>query len=373
MQIDEREIERQFFESMRLCQVTPHEEYFPLIMDGNVHYFTVEGERYGHKSGRYYIHADGCPTWGIMDFHKHSEFQCFKFDFLRLDDDTRKEYLSQLNDTNYQAQIQARKVEGDKRKKEDEQQAILNAWREYHYPSASEFTERHPYLKAKHVANEHFIFFDGGHIARTKKKRQEGDICHIGELLFPFVSATTGEFKGLQRIFARPDMNGKYNRPFYSGTHYRGCCCELIPYSCRTWADPKPAPFFKPTIQATYGTWIPAYRKSLIHCHRSNDLETDTLFICEGIATGFAVLELTGNKLPVLCALSCNNILNVAQAWRKREPRIKIIIAADNDEAGMKAANETEKAGYADQIMTPPVKGFDWNDYLNMKKGHKKS
>ncbi|MCB2050525.1 MAG: toprim domain-containing protein [Novosphingobium sp.] len=63
---------------------------------------------------------------------------------------------------------------------------------------------------------------------------------------------------------------------------------------------------------------------------------TDRLVIGEGMATVAAIRRATG--LPVIAALSAYNLPTVAALVRAKCPDLNIIIAADDDAAGMKAA-----------------------------------
>ena len=70
----------------------------------------------------------------------------------------------------------------------------------------------------------------------------------------------------------------------------------------------------------------------------------DRLVIGEGMATVAAIRRATG--LPVIAALSAHNLPIVAALVRARCPDLQIIIAADDDAAGMKAARiAAEQAG----------------------------
>lgn len=62
----------------------------------------------------------------------------------------------------------------------------------------------------------------------------------------------------------------------------------------------------------------------------------DRLVIGEGMATVAAIRRATG--LPVIAALSAHNLPTVANMIRAQCPDLHIIIAADDDAAGMKAA-----------------------------------
>ncbi len=53
------------------------------------------------------------------------------------------------------------------------------------------------------------------------------------------------------------------------------------------------------------------------------------LLIAEGYATACSLHEATG--YPVAAAMNAGNLLSVAQAWRERHPKLKIVICSDDD------------------------------------------
>lgn len=57
--------------------------------------------------------------------------------------------------------------------------------------------------------------------------------------------------------------------------------------------------------------------------------EREKIICAEGVATGIAIHEAT--NLPVICALSANNMPKVAKNIKKKYPKAEIIVAADND------------------------------------------
>jgi len=77
--------------------------------------------------------------------------------------------------------------------------------------------------------------------------------------------------------------------------------------------------------------------------------------LCEGYATGCTVHEATG--LNVHVAFSCHNMVKAAKQMVGK----KVLIAADNDEAGIRAAEQCRKLLMCN-IAIPPVEGEDWND-----------
>ena len=56
---------------------------------------------------------------------------------------------------------------------------------------------------------------------------------------------------------------------------------------------------------------------------------TDTLYVCEGYATGATIHEASGKAVAI--AFDEGNLLLVAQSLQKKLPNIQIVIAADND------------------------------------------
>jgi len=53
------------------------------------------------------------------------------------------------------------------------------------------------------------------------------------------------------------------------------------------------------------------------------------ILVCEGYATGCSLHEATG--LPVIVAFNAGNLLDVCTSLKRREPKSKIILCADND------------------------------------------
>ncbi len=99
------------------------------------------------------------------------------------------------------------------------------------------------------------------------------------------------------------------------------------------------------------------------------------LVIAEGLATAATMQEVTG--LPVVVAFDSGNLLDVARAYRERDPERTIIIAADNDhhlprkEVPLPNVGQVKALAAAEAVggivltpsFTPADKGTDWNDY----------
>jgi phage/plasmid primase-like uncharacterized protein len=83
------------------------------------------------------------------------------------------------------------------------------------------------------------------------------------------------------------------------------------------------------------------------------------LVLCEGIETGLAILQATG--LHVWAALGTSNLGRVELPTFVRT----IIIAADHDEFGIKAARAAaqsyRESGYRVRILSPQKDGWDFN------------
>lgn len=106
------------------------------------------------------------------------------------------------------------------------------------------------------------------------------------------------------------------------------------------------------------------------------DSPNTPILLGEGVATVATVYELLDCQFPVVAAMNCNNLLDVAKGLKERYPKNSIIIIADNDletekrtgknpgiSAAQRVVNEKLAIGYA----APPFnrdrpEGSDWND-----------
>ena len=99
------------------------------------------------------------------------------------------------------------------------------------------------------------------------------------------------------------------------------------------------------------------------------------ILVGEGFATTAKVYELTG--IPAVAALNCGNLEPVCKALRKKYPKSKIIITADNDRLtelkgtvgnpGLDKARNVIAAKAAHDVVFPefenPEDGTDWDDF----------
>lgn len=84
---------------------------------------------------------------------------------------------------------------------------------------------------------------------------------------------------------------------------------------------------------------------------------TDFAYIAEGWATAASIHEATGK--PAVFALNAGNVGLVVQAIKEAKPGAQLILAADNDDAGRKAADDAAEHGVTAYF--PPA-GADFND-----------
>ena len=91
-------------------------------------------------------------------------------------------------------------------------------------------------------------------------------------------------------------------------------------------------------------------------------VQTETVCIVEGVATGFTVHEETGWRVYI--AFTANNLLSVAKTIRNNLPEAKIIVCADNDRSGVGLEKANQAAQAVNGLVTmPPIEGMDFNDY----------
>ena len=167
-------------------------------------------------------------------------------------------------------------------------------------------------------------------------------------MLIPVVDARNDKLISLIHI-SETQPYRKFN---YTGARFLGGCVQLIPSGLRESLCIAPDSIFI----------NPAINSKLV-------------YVCEGAATGFSILELSQNKVPVLCVGGCNNLVHVCQIWHERYPKMRIVVCPDNDKTGigLRKAQECRDAGYVYDVKLPQIKGQnwhgDWNDLLIYMKG----
>lgn len=81
----------------------------------------------------------------------------------------------------------------------------------------------------------------------------------------------------------------------------------------------------------------------------------DTIFICEGFSTAASILLAIETR--TVCSFGAENLKSVAKYFSEKNPGVRILIAADNDDVGLMAAFNS---GFS--FVAPNLEGKDWND-----------
>jgi putative DNA primase/helicase len=85
------------------------------------------------------------------------------------------------------------------------------------------------------------------------------------------------------------------------------------------------------------------------------------IWLAEGYATAATVHELTGDA--VVCAFNAGNLTKVAAHIRAQFIDREVWVAADHDEAGLKAAREAMRLHTLEGLKVPAEWETDWNDH----------
>ena len=104
--------------------------------------------------------------------------------------------------------------------------------------------------------------------------------------------------------------------------------------------------------------FFPLPFKGLFHVASDYDISKEIIVIAEGYATARSIAEST--DFYVIAAMSSCNLKTVAEKISKQFTNAKIIVAADNDEAGRKSAEEAKQATV--EIVYPTHECNDFND-----------
>lgn len=104
--------------------------------------------------------------------------------------------------------------------------------------------------------------------------------------------------------------------------------------------------------------------KGLFHVASDYERSKEVIVISEGYATSRSIVEST--DFFVVGGMSSINMKNVAEKIAEQFPNSKIIIAADNDEAGRKAATEAQKAISGKVSCAAVYPSPEFNDFNDM-------
>lgn len=282
-----------------------------VLTDGRIHRFHVDGDKRGSRNGycRFQAFADGGAAGTVGSWKTGEQHQWHRHGGRVRRPSTLEAMRRDDERAERQRQQAAEHVE-----------ALMRMQTEWHRaPSAS---DSHPYCKRKSISARPY---------NSPALR----LGNHGELLVPafgFDDDWQGAPRSLQRIF--PD-----------GSKRNATGCPLT------------------------GLVYPFGRRS--------DEYTEPLVLAEGWATAATVYQALGfdaaQPWPVLCCFGAGNLLGVAREAHARWPECPILIAADDDEAGSKAALEAarEVGGW---IATPhfpdecerTAKDTDFNDLARL-------
>ncbi len=302
-------IEEQFFYTLSLHNIAfKHNE--PLIMNGKIRRFQTKEDSRIEKSGGYYIHADGWPNWGFIDYRKTNDGVMFKY---KLDPKlTPKDILNFINPSH-----QSEETHQHNMIKSLEREAVrAKAYDEYLRASPMG-VEHHPYCILKKISGFNKQI-------KIVTNSMQNDICKNGDLIIPLVNIRTRKFQSLQRITRNKMSNGKHMKGIYPNTILREACYIFQEVS-----------------------------------------RPSKLIICEGFATGASIFSTCRNRAIVISAMTCHNMKNIAEAVK--DYGIHIVVAGDNDEAGIKACKEIKRLIKDSEIFLPPKNVNDWNDYITQR------
>ena len=328
----------------------PPSGHVDIQADGERHRYHVEGDRAGTKNGTYCLYTDGLPAGWCMSW-KNGTAEDKEIWTCELTDDERRKYAQQQSNPALKAQSDAekqareqRRVEALRQQKEDEAQARTLALTEYRAGHPI-IPFQHPYLKAKFDSIDISCVDDGQFTTRYNgdyteilnwppvlcTETIEGGICKAGELLIPTRNIATGRFNSLIRIPSKPDSSGHWPKWNYKGISPTGSAYIIRPQHAKS----------------------------------------EAVYVCEGFSTAIAAMISLKSKFIVMAAGSCGNIKPVCEALKQRTPKLKVIIIADNDDAGIKAAQACVSADVANTYIKPEISGHDWCDRLihEYKKG----
>lgn len=352
---DEGRVITQFLAFIEATGIRPLHS-LQIIPDGQLHKFATQEDTASKthataKAGSYCLHMDGCPAGWVKDYRDRT--YNFTYDFSPSE---RREYGRAMHEgeNRKQAEIARRehereKAEDVKLQRENEAKARDMALASLH--AGTYELQENGYFRER-FSSRGFVI-EGLEITRYKeiieggKMRYDfnvilqeplryctasipGSLCQRGELLVPFINITTGAFQTLQRISTKPDSQGKYHKQFYTGLTPTGAAHIIMPH---------------------------------------NGEEASKLYVCEGIATALALFVLINGAFPVYSAGPVDNLAPVCEALKTKYPIKKIVLAADNDMAGIEAANKCKDAGLVDSIKKPRIAGHDWYDVLLQERG----
>lgn len=288
-------------------------------MDGGAgHSFKVELE--GAYTGRWY-------NWATDEHGDLIEF--FKVANNSTAADAFAEAKKWLGITDGNVSIKPRKTPEQRQAElEEAQRQAIEQHRQKAEQAASEYKAAKPCTEHEYLTKKRVAACTG---LRINAK---------GDIIVPLTDLDTSKLTAVQYILKTPKPNGR-NKDFIEGSQVGG--------------------------------------SSFLIAGNVTDAESQPLCLCEGLATGLTVHEVTG--FDVMMCVSAGNMDDVAVKARRMWPDRPFIFAADNDaynkktgdirsedkNTGIVAARKAAKAVGGTVVIPPVVNGHstDWNDFAS--------
>lgn len=279
-------------------------EYKEVAADGRWYTADIENDPKGKGDGRLKLFIDG--RGGLVCNHKTGALESFFIGSERTLTAQEREDIERCRQKTIEVKLNRQNRAAAKA------QAMLKHARQ------SLAMEDHPYLIAKRIQPPQGLKIGTW---RRRVKNDQGnwyDSPKKNCLFVPMINEA-GKIRGLQIILPKA-AQGESNKAFLSGAETKGL-------------------FF----------WVGA--------------KTETVCVCEGMATAASVHEATGRRCYI--AFSAGNLAAVGRIIREKLPNAQIVFCGDNDKSGTGQAAATEAALLVDGLVSIPPEIGDWNDFIN--------
>ena len=282
------------------------------VFDGNIQRYRLSGDKSSEKSGSYCVYNEGELPAGWAKNWHNGETINWHFDTSGLEPEQRKHFSSSA----FLAKQEELRKQREAREKERADKTAQ--WCADRVKLLHPAPEDHPYLLAKRICPYSALLENGGEYAGQNA------------LAIPLTDID-GNIRSIQYILPNGDKR------FEKNSKLEGV-------------------FWSIALDTLEGD------------------EDDTILLGEGFATMAKVYELTGD--PCVAGISCHFLKHIAEALRKKYPKARIVVMADNDKKtelargsnpGIVHAEQLVKAGLANSFIYPefqnPEDDSDWDDF----------
>ena len=369
-QVNAQEIETEFLEFLRQIDCYPLNPQ-ELKLDGELHRFTIEGDKKSSKNGAYCVYTDGVPAGFVQDWRKGIKTD-WKFNTKKL----TKKMRDLLSSKEMQAETERRRAERERERTEKAERAKIQV--QDLFKNLENASEKFSYLQTKKIQNHNFKFYRSINSIAIPLTDINGNLVTLQWI----------DEKGNKRFFEDIPLENSFwsvgTENLQTKRHYQE----------NTKATPQIIKNIKERFTAFYDgetetaeKVIKAITKGKSESYWTvNDLEnletrldekSNVLMIGEGVATMAKIFELT--KIPCVAAMNCGRLSTISKIFREKFPFVKILIASDNDaetekrtgkNPGVEHAIECVKSKFADSFVAPTFKkitdGTDWDDFALM-------